>query len=218
MNSLPGVLERDEVHLFLNNDDSNKKVDLAYKNYAQGQTLIFGTSIAHCENIAAEIEGAVVVSANTKNRDEIIRKFTNKEIKVLVNCMIFTEGTDIPLVETIIICRPTKNSSLYAQMVGRSLRLHKDKDKLNLIDLVGVTGKNKLCAAASLLGLNVDNLDDDELKDLDGNLLDIPNKIKEMEWIRRYMGNREIGDLTKGEAHYILNRLFNNQGRLNIKI
>ena len=33
-----------------------------------------------------------------------------KEIRVLVNCMIFTEGTDMPLVETIIICRPTKNS------------------------------------------------------------------------------------------------------------
>lgn len=111
-----------------------------------------------------------------------------KEIRVLVNCMIFTEGTDMPLVETIIICIPTKNSSLYAQMVGRGLRLHEDKDKLNLIDLVGVTGKNKLCTAASLLGLNVDNLDDDELKELDGNLLDIPRKIKEFEsprlWIK----------------------------------
>lgn len=111
-----------------------------------------------------------------------------KEIRVLVNCMIFTEGTDMPLVETIIICISTKNSSLYAQMVGRGLRLHEDKDKLNLIDLVGVTGKNKLCTAASLLGLNVDNLDDDELKELDGNLLDIPRKIKEFEsprlWIK----------------------------------
>ena len=100
----------DDLEEMINNDDSNKKVALAYKNYAQGQTLILGASIAHCENIAAEIEGAVVVSSNTKNRDEIIRKFTNKEIKVLVNCMIFTEGTDMPLVETIIICRPTKNS------------------------------------------------------------------------------------------------------------
>ncbi|MBQ8998597.1 MAG: DEAD/DEAH box helicase [Clostridium sp.] len=312
----------DDLEEMINNDDSNKKVALAYKKYGIGQTLIFGTSIAHCENIAAEIEGAVVVSANTKNRDEIIRRFTNKEIKVLVNCMIFTEGTDMPLVETIIICRPTKNSSLYAQMVGRGLRLHKDKDKLNLIDLVGVTGKNKLCTAASLLGLNVDNLDDDELKELDGNLLDIPRKIKEfesprlwiketeevnlwakernynlhninwtrsfngdlililrdiriklpcqdelgytvyngermkmqdaldkvfnilnlhyqdqrplwdlyiirkwgnepasskqMEWIKKYMGSREIGDLTKGEAHYILNRLFNSESSLGI--
>lgn len=62
----------DDIEEMINNDDSNKKVALAYKNYAQGQTLIFGASIAHCENIAAEIEGAVVVSSNTKNRDEII--------------------------------------------------------------------------------------------------------------------------------------------------
>ena len=40
MNSLPGVLERDKVPLFLNNDYSNKKVALAYNNYAQGQTFI----------------------------------------------------------------------------------------------------------------------------------------------------------------------------------
>lgn len=32
---------------------------------------------------------------------------------------------------------------------------------------------------------------------------------KQMEWIRRYMGSWEIGDLTKEEVHYILNRLFN---------
>lgn len=92
----------------INNDDSNKNVALAYERYWVGQALIFGTSIAHCENIAAEIEGAVVVSSNTKNRDEIIRKFKNKEIKVLVNCMIFTEGTDMPLVETIIIVEQQK--------------------------------------------------------------------------------------------------------------
>lgn len=50
-------------------------------------------------------------------------------------------------------------------MVGRGLRLHhKDKDNLNLIDLVGVTGKNKLCTVPSLLGLNVDNLLEDEIK------------------------------------------------------
>ena len=37
---------------------------------------------------------------------------------------------------------------------------------------------------------------------------------KQMEWIRRYMVNRESGDLTKWEANYILNKLFNSVGRL----
>ena len=38
--------------------------------------------------------------------------------------MVFTEGTDIPRVETVIVARPTQSESLYAQMVGRGLRLY----------------------------------------------------------------------------------------------
>ncbi len=69
--------------------------------------------------------------------------------------MVFTEGTDIPLVETVMIARPTQSDSLYAQMVGRGLRLHPDKDKLTLIDCVGITGKANLCTAPSLLGIDM---------------------------------------------------------------
>ena len=43
-----------------------------------------------------------------------------------------------------------------------------------------------------------------------------PASSKQMEWIKKYMGSREIGDLTKGEAHYILNRLFNSESSLGI--
>ncbi len=43
--------------------------------------------------------------------------------------MIFTEGTDMPLVETVMIARPTSNSSLYAQMVGRGLKALSRKRK-----------------------------------------------------------------------------------------
>ena len=96
----------------INNDDSNKKVTLAYKNYGVGQTLIFGTSIAHCENIAAEIEGAVVVSANTKNRDEIIRRFTNKEIRVLVNFLI---SSSLFLVLELTTTTPSISAAIFSQ-------------------------------------------------------------------------------------------------------
>lgn len=92
-------------------------------------------------------------------------------------------------------------------MVGRGLRLHKDKDKLNLIDLVGVIGKNKLCTAVSLLGLNVDNLDDDELKELDGNLLDIPRKIKEFESPRLWIKETEEVNLWAKERNYNLHNI-----------
>ena len=132
----------------------NEGIARAYKKYAVGQTVIFAINVAHAYNIAAEIPGAVVVTGATKNRDEIIKKFTAREIPCIVNCMVFTEGTDIPLIETIIIARPTTNTSLYIQMVGRGLRLYEGKKILTLIDCVGITGKLNICTAPSLLGLD----------------------------------------------------------------
>ena len=108
------------------------------------QVLIFAASVSHAEAISERIPGSAVITGKTKNRGEIIKRFTERKIPCLINCMVFTEGTDIPLVETVIIARPTQSESLYAQMVGRGLRLHPEKDKLTLIDCVGITGRRSL--------------------------------------------------------------------------
>ncbi len=143
-----------ELSNAVNTPVQNLAVAEAYKNYAVGQTLIFATTVKHAENIAELIDGAVVVSAETPNRNEIIQKFTNREIPCIVNCMVFTEGTDMPLIETVIIARPTRNASLYTQMVGRGLRLYDGKKSLLLIDCVGVTGKLDICTAPDLFGID----------------------------------------------------------------
>lgn len=81
----------------------------AYGKYAKGATLIFAVSVNHANEIAAKIPGAVVVTGETKDRAAIIERFTAGEIPCIVNCMVFTEGTDIPRVETVIIARPTQS-------------------------------------------------------------------------------------------------------------
>jgi len=106
-----------ELEKTMNTDSMNKAIKEVYTKHSKGQTLIFSTSVEHAQDIAKEIPGAVAVTADTKNRAEILEKFKSREIPVLVNCMLFTEGTDIPLIETVIIARPTQNSSLYTQMV-----------------------------------------------------------------------------------------------------
>ena len=144
----------------INTTLANKEIRDIYEKYARGQTLIFAASVSHARNIAAEIEGAECVSADTKNRKEIIDRFTSREIPCLVNCMVFTEGTDMPLVETVIIARPTQNASLYTQMVGRGLRKAPGKKYLTLIDCVGVTGKLDICTAPTLMGLDIGDVPD----------------------------------------------------------
>ena len=174
-----------------------------YYKHAKGQTLIFACSVDHAEAIAEKIPGAVAVTAKTKNRDELIKKFTNREIPVLVNCMIFTEGTDMPLVETVMIARPTSNSSLYTQMVGRGLRLYPGKEKLTLIDLVGTTGRANLCTAPSLLGIDLNAVPASKQDEIIGDLFELPDLItKKADCPSSWIRNIEIVDLWAKEQEY----------------
>lgn len=175
----------------------------AYREHARGATLIFAVSVSQAEEIAARIPGAVVVTGKTKNRADIIDRFTAGEIPCIVNVMVFTEGTDIPRVETVIIARPTQSEALYSQMVGRGLRLYPGKEKLTLIDCVGVTGKASLCTAPSLLGIDLDNVPEKKRSELQGDLFELLGKVVAASdcpesWIR----NVEIVDLWAREQKF----------------
>ena len=175
----------------------------AYRDHAKGATLIFAVSVHQAEEIAKRIPGAVVVTGKTKDRAEIIRRFTNREIPCIVNVMVFTEGTDIPLVETVIVARPTQSEALYTQMVGRGLRTHPEKEKLILIDCVGVTGKASLCTAPSLLSIDLKNVPSSKADEIQGPLFELPMKAATASdcpesWIR----NVQIVDLwAKGMSY-----------------
>lgn len=157
-------------------DGTADAIAQAYREYAKGATLIFSVSIHQAEEIAKRIPGAVVVTAKTKDRADIIERFTRREIPCIVNVMVFTEGTDIPLVETVIIARPTQSETLYTQMVGRGLRPHPEKEKLILIDCVGVTGKASLCTAPSLIGIDLRNVPAGKADEIQGPIFELPQK------------------------------------------
>lgn len=184
-------------------DGTADAIAQAYREQAKGATLIFAVSVEQCHEIAKRIPGAEVVTGGTKDRQEIIKRFTNREIPCIVNCMVFTEGTDMPLVETVIIARPTQSDSLYTQMVGRGLRLHPGKQYLTLIDCVGVTGKASLCTAPTLLGVDPSDVPKSRQDALEGMLFDLPEQIETASdcptsWIK----NIEIVDLWAQEQKY----------------
>ena len=177
----------------------------AYQKYAKGATLIFAVSVRHAREIADKIPGAVVVTGETRDRAAIIRAFTDGEIPVLVNCMVFTEGTDIPRVETVMVARPTQSESLYCQMMGRGTRLYPGKEKLVLIDCVGVTGKASLCTAPSLLGIDMSSVPARKADEVQGDLFELPIRAAAASdcpesWVR----NVEIVDLWAQEQRYQL--------------
>lgn len=148
-----GDFVQDQLERAVDIEKSNSAIADAYRNNAIGPTLIFAASVSHAYNIANKIPKAEVVTGETKNRAEILENFAKGKIPVLVNCMVLTEGTDLPMVRTIMMCRPTKNASLYVQMVGRGLRLYPGKQQLRLIDCTGVSDL-KICTAPVLFGLD----------------------------------------------------------------
>ena len=91
-------------------------------------TLIFATSVAHAETIAAVLSlagiAARAVSGKTETsvRRSIVEQFRAGEIDVLVNYGVFREGFDAPKTRAIIVARPVYSPNLYFQMIGRGLR------------------------------------------------------------------------------------------------
>lgn len=161
-------------------EGTDEAVADAYKKYAKGPTIIFASSVRHACNIADKIPDAVPITAQTKNRNSIIKDFTDGKIPCLTNYMVLTEGVDIPRVETVIIARPTVSNSLYCQMVGRGLRLYPGKKYLNLIDCSDKSGNPLVCSAPSLLGIDYSDLPGTEKTKLCGNISELPAKIEKL--------------------------------------
>ena len=166
-----------DLEKIIDTDENSDAIGKIYKDHATTHTLIFAVSVAHCYSIQKQIENSVVIDSNTKNRCQLIDDFTDGKINCIINCMIFTEGTDIPKIKTIIMARPTQNISLYQQMIGRGLRLCPDKEILQLIDCCGNSTLN-VCTAPSLLGINPPDEAYQEKSQIEGDLFDLPEIIK----------------------------------------
>ncbi len=94
---------------------------------------------------------AAEVNGDSKDRAEVLKDFDDGKYDVLCNSMLLTEGWDCPSVDCIVVLRPTKIRSLYAQMVGRGTRLHPGKEDLLLLDFLWHTDRHELCHPAHLI-------------------------------------------------------------------
>lgn len=94
---------------------------------------------------------AAEVNGESQDRTEVLQEFADGRYNVLCNSMLLTEGWDCPIVDCIVVLRPTKVRSLYCQMVGRGTRLSSGKDHLLLLDFLWHTERHELCHPAHLI-------------------------------------------------------------------
>ena len=81
---------------------------------------------------------AVHQGLSSKQRQQSIKNFTESaSASVLANYIALTEGTDLPLVDCVIVGRSTQSESTLIQMIGRGLRLHPQKKDCLVLDYSG---------------------------------------------------------------------------------
>lgn len=85
------------------------------------QVYIHVNQINHGKRIAAGIRGAEFVSAESKDREELISKFASGEIKCLVSTLL-KEGVSIDGISGLIYASGGKSEVSCIQTIGRSLR------------------------------------------------------------------------------------------------
>ena len=127
-------------------------------------TLVFCVDLEHVRQLTMTfrqhgIDARYIASTTAKDvRAEQLRAFRNREYPVLLNCGLFTEGTDIPNVDCVLLARPTRSKNLLIQMIGRGLRLFPGKKDCHIIDMVATLEHTGVVSTPTLFGLHPDEV------------------------------------------------------------
>lgn len=160
-----GDFQTGDLSRAVNNDEINQITVQAWLAKSQGRksTLVFCVDLAHVTSLTAMfrrfgVDARFITSDTPKLvRGERLDAFKNGEFPVLLNCGIFTEGTDIPNIDCVLLARPTKSRNLLVQMIGRGLRLHPGKKDCHVIDMVASL-ETGIVTTPTLFGLDPSEL------------------------------------------------------------
>lgn len=129
-------------------DESMKKIIYGdvikhYEKLAKDkQAIVYTHSVESSESVSETFSRhgyqSVAISGKTPKieRERAMQSFRDGELKIMVNCELFTEGIDLPNVDVCIMLRPTQSLSLYLQFAMRPLNPRDGKVAV-IIDHVG---------------------------------------------------------------------------------
>jgi ATP-dependent helicase IRC3 len=197
-----GDFAQDELADAINNPERNNLVARTYMEQFKGkQALVFGIDVAHAEALtqAFRDQGVYVAmitgDTNKEARKYALTLFHEKNIQVVVNCMVLTEGYDNDTIDVIMMARPTKSGILYQQMVGRGTRIHPDKPHLIVCDFVDNTYRHVIKTTASLFGIP-------GMVDFAGG--DVVDSLEQIAKIRELAPNFNLDKLNFDKLDYIM--------------
>lgn len=122
------------------------------------RTIAFCVTVSHAKNLSKALNqlgvpaGYVHGEMKREDRARVLAAFRSGELHVITNVGVLTEGFDDPGVSCIAMARPTRNSGLYTQCVGRGTRLHPGKEDCLVLDFVDLSDLS-LVTLPSLFGM-----------------------------------------------------------------
>lgn len=116
----------------------------SWQHRAAGRTSVgFACSVQHAEHCAEAFRAAGIPSMAIDGatpadvRAQALADLAAHRLRVLWNCMLLTEGWDLPSCSAVLLARPTKSRCLWRQMIGRGLRTADGKTDCVVLDHVG---------------------------------------------------------------------------------
>ncbi|KAI0161652.1 P-loop containing nucleoside triphosphate hydrolase protein [Hypoxylon sp. FL1284] len=182
-------------------------------------TLVFCVDLAHVAGLTQTFRkhgvDARFVTGDTPKveRSERVEAFRNGEFPLLLNCGVFTEGTDIPNIDCVILARPTRSRNLLVQMIGRGMRLHPDKTNCHIIDMVSSLASG-IVTTPTLFGLDPSEI-------VEGATVNDMRKIKEdmpePNVSKESPGNADVGNVTFVDYDSVFDLISDTSGERHIR-
>lgn len=194
-----GDFQPGELSKAINIEATNEITVRAWRAKAGNRksTIVFCVSLAHVSGLMETFRkhgfDARSITGDTPKqiRSERLDAFKRGEFPVLLNCGVFTEGTDIPNIDCVLLARPTKSRNLLVQMIGRGMRLSPGKENCHVLDMVASL-ETGVVTTPTLFGLDPSEI----IKDADVNQLKDLRDRKEQEQLQR----ERLSELHKGET------------------
>lgn len=140
-----GDYQTKEMALVMDCEESIENLYEAYRKFVNGKKgIVYAIDRNHARHITEYYQKQRVnccwIEAKTPaaERDRLVQEYRDGLIDVVVNVDILSEGADFPEVEFIQLARPTLSLSKYLQQVGRGMRIAEGKDKVVILDHVGM--------------------------------------------------------------------------------
>lgn len=113
--------------------ENQERNDTIWKTYVDrrkefGKTIIFADRWFQCDYLrekllAKGVRADVVYSKQHGDKNTaVLKAFRDNQLDVLINVRMLTEGTDVPMLQSVFLTRQTTSLILLRQMVGRVMR------------------------------------------------------------------------------------------------